>query len=308
MALRFTNPWSIRQLFILDLGLPLFSLLIGLLAGILMGWLAGFWAGLLLGVIVTVVIGLVSGPLVGGPIQGAQLMSRLQADFGGKTFADTKIPLKIVATNPMAREEVVFEEGPIAEAVRASVSIPGIFKPVTHQGKVCLDGGVANPVPVSVLKRAGADQVVAVNVFPTNPELAAYLQDATKRQAQREAQLAAKSFPVRLMAYVRQELIRSVSPFVFDVIMRSMQSMEYQIAEVACREADFTLRPTVPGSHWLEFYNPEKFIRRGEEETLKHLPILKRLTGIPEAAAPTLLRPSGPSALTTPTAPGTILG
>jgi len=69
-----------------------------------------------------------------------------------------------------------------------------------------------------------------------------------------------------------------VSPLVFDVIMRSMQSMEYQIAEVACREADITLRPTVPGSHWLEFFSPEKFIRRGEQVALRHLPELKRIT------------------------------
>jgi hypothetical protein len=60
--------------------------------------------------------------------------------------------------------------------------------------------------------------------------------------------------------------------------MRSMQAMEYQIAEVACREADLVLRPTVPGSHWLEFFNPEKFIRRGEEVALQYLPELKRVT------------------------------
>jgi len=59
--------------------------------------------------------------------------------------------------------------------------------------------------------------------------------------------------------------------------MRSMQCMEYQIAEVACREADLTLRPTVPGSHWLEFFHPEPFIRRGEEVALEHLPELKRI-------------------------------
>jgi hypothetical protein len=59
--------------------------------------------------------------------------------------------------------------------------------------------------------------------------------------------------------------------------MRSMQFMEHQIAEVACREADLTLRPTVPGSHWLEFFNPEPFIRRGEEVALRHLPELKRI-------------------------------
>ena len=63
-----------------------------------------------------------------------------------------------------------------------------------------------------------------------------------------------------------------------------MQAMEYQIADVSCREADLTLRPTVPGSHWLEFFSPEKFIRRGEEIAMQHLPELRRLTRVQEHA------------------------
>jgi NTE family protein len=278
MALRFKNPWRVRQLFVFDFGIPLFSVLIGLLGGLGVGWLAGFWTGLLFGLLVSVAFGLALGPLAGGPIQGARLMAKLEDDFAGKTFEDTWLPLKIVAANPMAREEIVFESGSLAQAVRASVSIPGIFKPVTHMGKICLDGGVVNPVPVSVLKRSGANHVIAVNVFPTTPELVAYRQDLQRRRVERDSHLAARPLPMRLLYRIRQELIRSVSPLIFDVIMRAMQSMEYQIAEVACREADLTLRPTVPGSHWLEFFHPEQFIRRGEEVALQYLPELKRIT------------------------------
>ena len=280
MALRFKNPWDIRKLFILDLGIPILSVLVGLFAGLAVGWLAGFWTGLLFGFMVTVAVGVVFGPLVGGPIQGARLMAQLEQDFAGKTFEETRLPLKIVAANPMAREEVIFESGRLADAVRASISIPGIFKPVVRMGKICLDGGVVNPIPVSVLKRYGARHVIAVNVFPTTAELAAHRQDAQRRRAERDAALASRSLPVRLLWRIRQELSRSVSPLIFDVIMRSMQSMEYQIAEVACREADLVLRPTVPGSHWLEFFNPEPFIRRGEEAALQYLPELKRITGM----------------------------
>jgi NTE family protein len=280
MAMRFKNPWDIRKLFVLDLGIPILSVLVGLVAGILVGWPAGFWTGLLFGFMVTVAFALVFGPLVGGPIQGARLMAQLEQDFAGKTFEETRVPLKIVAANPMAREEVIFDSGRLADAVRASVSIPGIFKPVVRMGKVCLDGGVVNPIPVSVLKRFGAHHVIAVNVFPTAAELAAHRQEAQRRRAERDAALASRRLPVRLFWRIRQELVRSVSPFIFDVIMRSMQSMEHQIAEVACREADFVLRPTVPGSHWLEFFNPEKFIRRGEEATLQYLQELKRVTGM----------------------------
>lgn len=278
MALRFKNPWSIRQLFLFDLGIPVFSVIAGGLAGTLVGWLAGPWTGMLFGLIVCVSIGLVLGPLSGGPIQGAQLMARLEADFAGKTFEETWLPFKVVAANPLAREEVLFDSGSLAEAVRASVSIPGIFKPVVRQGRLCLDGGVVNPVPVSVLKRFGAHRVIAVNVFPTTPDLLLHQQEAARRRAEQEAQLASRSFPVRLLARLREELVRSISPLIFDIIMRSMQAMEHQIAEIACREADLTLRPTVPGSHWLEFFEPEKFIRRGEEVALQRLPELKRLT------------------------------
>jgi len=206
--------------------------------------------------------------------------------------------LLVVAANPMDREEVVFTSGRIAEAVRASVSIPGIFKPVIQRGKLCLDGGVANPVPVSVLKRHGANRIIAVNVFPPTPELTAHRQEMLRRRTEWDAQLASRSFPIRIMARLRQELIRSVTPLVFDVIMRSMQAMEYQMSEVACRDADLILRPSLAGSHWLEFYNPEKFIRRGEEEAMKLLPSLRRLIGIPESPTTESLH-GYPGALTT---------
>ena len=278
MALDFKNPWDIRKLFIFDFGIPLFSVVVGVIAGVVVSWLAGFWTGLLFGFMVCVALGVVLGPLAGGPMQGARLMVKLQQDFAGKTFEETWLPLKIVAANPMAREEVIFDSGPIADAVRASVSIPGIFKPMLHRGKICLDGGVVDPIPVSVLRRAGARHIIAVNVFPTTQELITHRQEAQGRRAEREAHLASRALIVRLFYRIRQELLRTVSPLVFDVIMRSMQFMEHQIAEVACRDADITLRPTIPGSHWLEFFSPEKFIRRGEEVALQYLPELKRLT------------------------------
>ncbi len=280
LALRFANPWSIRQLFVLDLGFPVFSIVLGLITGYLVGIFAGAFAGVLFGLMISLAFGLVLGPLTGGPIQGGQLMEVLRADFAGKTFADTWLPLKVVASNPMAREKPIFETGLPVDAFRASVSIPGIFKPVIYKGKVCLDGGVVNPVPVSVLKKAGCHHTIAINVFPTTPEFTAHLQEIQRRKTERDAQLATRSLPMRLLFRVKQELIRSVSPFVFDVIMRSMQSMEYQISEISCRDADLTLRPTVPGSHWLEFYSPRKFIQRGEEVALQHLPELRRITRV----------------------------
>ncbi|MBI3319137.1 MAG: patatin-like phospholipase family protein, partial [Candidatus Omnitrophica bacterium] len=305
LSKRFKNPWKVRSLF-LDMGIPLIGLAVGLVAGLLVGSLAGWWIGLLFGSIVTIGVSLVFGPLSGGPLQGARVTQFLEEALGNTTFEDLRIPLKIVASNPVFREEVVFDTGRLTEAVRASISIPGIFKPVRVLGKMCLDGGVVNPIPVSVLKRAGVKRIIAVNVFPTTQELVAYSQEVQQKRAQREANMASRNLLVRLTMLVRRELLRSMSPLIFDVIMRSMQSMEYHIAEVACHEADVVLRPTLPGSHWLEFYKPEKFILRGEEEALRYLPHLKRLRGIADPLTPST-SPTRPDSLTTLPQPGTIL-
>lgn len=279
LALRFKHPWQINRLFLLDIQLPIASIIAGVVIGGLVGWMGDPWTGVLAGLL-CIIIGLILGMLTGGPIQGSQLMARLQADFENKTFEDTWIPVKVVAANPLTREEVIIDSGSLAEAVRGSVSIPGIFKPVTYRGQLCLDGGVVNPIPVSVLKQAGVKRIIAVNVFPTPQEIQAYRRQVEQHRLEREAQLASRSLPVRLLILLRQELVRSMSPLVFDVIMRSMQWMEYQIAEIDCRGADLTLRPTVAGAHWLEFFNPEKFIRRGEEVAMAHLAELKRVSGV----------------------------
>ncbi len=280
LALRFAGFWSFLRLFVLDVGFPMFSVVLGVGVGVAFGVLAGFWPGVILGSFLSLVIWLILGPLAGGPIQGRQLMQKLEADFAGKTFDDTWVPLRVVAANPIGREEVVFDSGPLAGAVRASVSIPGIFKPAIRRGRLCLDGGVVNPVPVSVARQAGAHRVIAVNVFPTTQEMQAHLAEVERQRQEREAQLASRGFLVRLFARLRQEVQRSMFPIMFDIIMRSMQFMEHQIAEVACHEADLTLRPTLPGASWLEFYAPAKFIRRGEETALQHLAEIKRVAGM----------------------------
>jgi predicted acylesterase/phospholipase RssA len=133
---------------------------------------------------------------------------------------------------------------------------------------------------VNLLKQSGAKYTIAVNVFATTEELIEYQKNMEQEKALKEAQLASKSLPVRLFYFFRREISRTLSPFVFDVIMRSMQYMEYQIAEASSQEADITLHPSVPGSSWLEFYNPDKFIQKGEEEAIKNLAQLKQLTGL----------------------------
>ena len=98
-------------------------------------------------------------------IKGKKAKKYLEELFAGKQFSDTKIPFYIIATNLADGSEVVMKEGQIAEAVRASISVPGIFPPVEWNNTYLIDGGVVNPTPVDKVKEFGADIIIGVDLM-----------------------------------------------------------------------------------------------------------------------------------------------
>ena len=106
-----------------------------------------------------------------GLIKGKKIKDLLAYYIGGNIkFSDLKIPFACIATDIDTGEEVVIERGSVPEALRASISVPTIFTVVKWEGRYLVDGGLVNPVPVSVVKRMGADFVIAVNVAPDIPD------------------------------------------------------------------------------------------------------------------------------------------
>jgi NTE family protein len=86
-------------------------------------------------------------------------------------FDELPIPFRAVATDIVTGEAVILDSGDLATAMRASMSAPGVFKPVRHDGRILVDGGVANNLPVQVVRDMGADVLIVVNVgFPLLPE------------------------------------------------------------------------------------------------------------------------------------------
>jgi NTE family protein len=81
-----------------------------------------------------------------------------------KSFSDIKIPIQIVATDLLTGEQVIFSEGKLSDAVRASISIPGIFLPYEIGGRTLVDGGLVNSTPVDIAREMGADKVIAVDL------------------------------------------------------------------------------------------------------------------------------------------------
>ncbi len=97
-----------------------------------------------------------------GLIRGNRIEKIFREYFGDMTFENTKIPLQIVATDFFTGEEVVLNEGSIAEAIRASIGIPVFFQPKKMAGRTLIDGAVSNPLPVNVAIRYGADIIIAM--------------------------------------------------------------------------------------------------------------------------------------------------
>ena len=97
-----------------------------------------------------------------GLIDDSLINRRFKEGFEGATFADTKIPLFVTATDLYNGEQVVLSEGSVADAVRASISIPFIFPPYKVNGRYLVDGFQSDPLPIGVAIKEGADIIIAM--------------------------------------------------------------------------------------------------------------------------------------------------
>jgi len=97
-----------------------------------------------------------------GLIDDRLLNRRLRDGFDGATFAQTRIPLFVTAADLYNGEQVVMSAGTIAEAVRASISIPYIFPPHKVDGRFLVDGYLSDPLPIGVAIKEGADIIIAM--------------------------------------------------------------------------------------------------------------------------------------------------
>ncbi len=89
----------------------------------------------------------------------------LAAEIGDLTFADLKRPFAVVATDIVKGERVVLREGRVAHAVHASCAVPGFVRPVPHEGRLLVDGGISDNVPAAVVRTLGADYAIGVDLF-----------------------------------------------------------------------------------------------------------------------------------------------
>lgn len=99
-----------------------------------------------------------------GLVAGNRLLDFLRILTQDRTFAEVHIPFNAVATDLKNGEKVILNSGSVAEAIRASISIPGIYVPFHKDGKILCDGAVVDRIPINVVRDMGADIVIAIDI------------------------------------------------------------------------------------------------------------------------------------------------
>lgn len=194
------------------------------------------------------------GSLRKGLIHGRRIQELLYSVIGDVEFKDLKIPFAAVATDLNTGREVVIRKGSVVEAVRASISMPGIFVPVTLEDRCLVDGGLTNPVPADILHDMGAGLIVAVNVL------------VEPQESKHAASLSKESGVAGL-------------PNIFNALIQSIYIMEYEITKARTLKADVVITPDVSHIGAFEFHRGEEAILAGYEAARKALPKLHRLVG-----------------------------
>ncbi len=216
-------------------------------------------------------------PPVKGLIRGNRIMRHFKKNLGDKTFEHCRIPLKITGANLSTRQVQIFDSGYIWEAVRTSIAIPAILRPTFLNNDVIVDGGILSPLPIRALRQAGANKIIAINVFPSPKDVLEkriLKEEADEKEAM---QIRQRHWMTRSLYGMKRYFAKKFSSNMFDILMNTIQAMESEIADVEGQAADVLLRPVLPTASWAEFYKPEPFIRCGEEEAMKHLSKIKEL-------------------------------
>lgn len=255
------------------------------------------------------VVGLLDVKLNGGLIEGRKVFQFFEQHMPDLNFDQLHKPFAAVATDLQTGREIWLQHGHLAEAIRASISIPGLFTPYRAQsGRYFVDGGLVNPVPVSLCRALGADLVIAVNLnaeivgkhlrnshkvsheFAENTADSA--QDKTEpSQDQKDMRKAEGDF-LRRISQLFADSAGNVAdedelptPGMMDVIASSINIMQDRVtrSRMAGDPADLVLSPRLSQIGLMEFYRAAEAIATGEQTVEYALPALKSLLGLEES-------------------------
>lgn len=219
-----------------------------------------------------------------GIFTGRHIESFMRAFLPAGTIEELERPFAAVASDYRRRTEVVFDKGDVVEAVRASISIPGVFTPVRFHGRYLVDGALLNPVPVSVVRRMGASFVIGVDVnLAAGKGIADGERPRTKSKFDRHLQRLRERFdelveasPSAAAAFESaKEIIEDYrsGPTMVEVLMQTMRIAENRMTEarLVSDPPDILVQPPVGDIATLDFTSADACIRAGYEAARKRI-------------------------------------
>ena len=202
----------------------------------------------------------------GGLLSGKRLVEIFSPLSGAvRTFAQLAFPCRAVAADIETGERVSIGTGALDVAFRASSAVPMLWAPVRLDGRVLVDGGVVDPVPAEVVREMGADLCIAVNVVPQ-------LKKGVDTVLSRLYRGVNQFNPLVYLARDAHGM-----PSMFDVVMNTLQTLQYELGNFKAISADVRINPDLSAYTWIEFYRALELIERGAEAAERALPEIKRV-------------------------------
>ncbi len=193
-----------------------------------------------------------------GLFEGQKVREYLKGHLGERTFDDLRMPLALIAVDLNGGQEVVLHEGRVVDAVRATIALPGILAPVEREGQTLVDGGVLNNLPADVVRRMGAELVIAVDVASDGGAPSLVVETLRHRR------------------YVPGGLVGTL-----DVVSRALVVMmkEIQRHRLAQAHPDIVIRPPIPPGVTVltGFPRAVEIVAAGEQAARESLPRVQAL-------------------------------
>ena len=238
-----------------------------------------------------------------GLIEGNKLTALLAEIVGEVELTELALPFRAVTTNLMTGEEVVISDGDLVEAIRASIAVPGIFTPARRGDDLLVDGGLVNPVPVSVCRTMGAERIIAVDLnygrvkdtrarnstVKEKSALASQRPNFDAGQIFEWLERNTKQFDIELPNPLKSWMERHALPNVFDVLGNTLGIIESQIAATRLQvdKPDLLIQPNVGDIRFMDFVHAGEMIEEGRRAAKEALGQWKENgSDLPDARSP----------------------
>ncbi len=230
------------------------------------------------------------GFLAGGLVDGVRIVDWLNNPIKiAARIEDLKMPFAAVATDLSSGREVWLRQGKLDRAIRASISMPGIFSPVEIDDEWLVDGGLVNPIPVSLCRAMGADFIIAVNLNEdllgrrVIPEVAVMPDPVEPQKAVNWLDMV-KTMPASMAAQMSSFKLfgnAGTAPGYFDVLGNALNIMQDHItrSRLAGEPPHALILPRVVDIGLMDFHRATEAIEEGRAATERVLPVIEAKLG-----------------------------